>query len=180
MRPLRLPRRARGLPHAVLDGWCAVRRHVQQVTGHGRGSCFATAIACVLDLDLEDVPNVVLFGAGAWVEALALWCDERAIHGRHVYRADLLPAGVPVIAEGVGPRLAPDGKPIRHAVVWLDGAMAHDPHPSGAGLVAPPESWWIFERCPDGGCPECGALITRRQRQLAWTLYSEHATREAS
>lgn len=157
-----------------------MRRHIQQVTGHGRGSCFATAVACVLGLDMEDVPNVVLFGPGTWLEAFALWCGEKAIHAKHVYKSYPLPAGVPVIAEGFGPRLKPDGTNIRHAVVWLDGAMAHDPHPSGAGLIAPPETWWIVERCPSGGCLDCGALITRRQRELAWKLYSEYATKQAS
>lgn len=154
-----------------------MKRHIQQVVGNARGSCFATSIACVLDLDLEAVPNFVLFGDGSWCTALAMWCIEQKIHARHVYRADLVAPGVAAVASGVGPRFREDGvTPIRHAVVWLDGSMAHDPHPSGAGLIAPPESWWIFERCGAGGCESCGTVgMTRGDWSRAWRLYNEDA-----
>lgn len=151
-----------------------MRKHIQQVVGHKRGSCFATAIACVLDLDLEAVPNFVLFGDGTWATIFAVWCMDQHVHGRRAYKAEELPSGLPVIAEGPGPRFDPEGKRIHHAVVWLDGAMAHDPHPSGAGILKV-SGWWVLERCPAGGCDSCGLLgMTRDDWHLAWRLFNEH------
>lgn len=39
------------------------------------------------------------------------------------------------VASGPGPRTKPDGAPIYHSVVALNGAIVHDPHPSRAGLL---------------------------------------------
>lgn len=128
--------------------------HRQIHFGAGYGSCFATAIASVLDMDLGAVPNFAAFGPGTWFDALLLWAKSAKVHVDRVFPGDDMPPG-PVVAGGVGPR-GP-----RHCVVWQDGKMLHDPHPSDAGLVGDPDHYFAFSRCPGEECTRCAE---RRQR----------------
>lgn len=57
------------------------------------------------------------------------------------------------IASGPGPRLKPDGRPIYHSVIALDGEVVHDPHPSGAGLVAVEFFELVVPIVPAGSAP---------------------------
>lgn len=133
-------------------------RHRQAFVG-GHGSCFATAVACVLDLDLASVPNFVAFGNGRWYEALLLWCKSQRVHfrvfyldGKKLRREGGKPArhpGKPVVASGQGPR------GYRHAVVYQRGRFLHDPFPGDAGLVGAPERFWEFRRCRAKRCKKC-------------------------
>jgi hypothetical protein len=136
--------------------------HRQRDFGREHGSCFATAIASVLDLPLEAVPNFGLFLR--WPEVLDLWCRQRGIVWHHwhanqerrrcarchddVRPVELCGLEIPtrglVVAGGRSPRANGDG--MRHAVVW-DAAfdhLAHDPHPDGTGLDGAPEGWSWF------------------------------------
>jgi hypothetical protein len=124
--------------------------HTQLWTGSPYGSCFATAVASVLDLPLSAVPNFVAFRSGRWWDALLLWCKSQRLHmERRSNDGDPLPAGQAVIASGKGPR-GP-----RHAVVWQDDRMVHDPHPDRTGLVGEPDGFYVFTRCEDKDCPRC-------------------------
>jgi len=180
-----------------------MKHYIQTVFGRGRGSCTATAIACVLDLEQDDVPNFAAFGRLRWIDALAMWCEAQKIHGRYLHASDGDPApGTLTVASGFGPRYGCiecrwfglpnetvlDEKgcprcprcntvpaPIRHSTVWQDGKTVHDPHPSGQGLAYPPDGWWIFERCPQDGCGQCGLPGATRERRLrAEALLEEH------
>jgi len=106
-----------------------VTPHRQIHFGSPYGSCFATCVASVLDLDLGAVPNFTAFRNGRWWDALMLWAKSARVHvERRSNDGDPLPDAF-VIASGRGPR------GYRHAVVWKGDRMAHDPHPSDAGLV---------------------------------------------
>jgi hypothetical protein len=125
--------------------------HRQIWTGSPYGSCYATAIASALDLDLAAVPNFVAFRSGRWWDAVLLWAQSNRLHVERlaVCETTQIPAGLAVVASGQGPR----GH--RHAVVWQDGRMVHDPHPSDAGLVGEPDSFTVLRPCPGGGCTRC-------------------------
>jgi hypothetical protein len=140
-----------------------VTPHTQRVIGYERGSCFATAIASVLDLDLDAVPNFVLFGTG-WLEALGVWAWEHGIHVTHLHYDDDL-SGLH-IAGGPGPRKREDGTPIPHAVVAEGRKLVHDPHPSGLGIdLATANNWWRVTPCQSPhagrpkGCDRCGVAF---------------------
>lgn len=136
-------------------------RHRQLFFGE-LGSCFATALASVLDLDLAAVPNFVAFGYGRWFEALGLWCKAQRIHMRIVYdkRSGLVgddgkPTPMPkhpIIASGQGPR------GFRHAVVFQGGRFVHDPHPDASGLLGKPDRYWVFTRCRSKRCKHCDGV----------------------
>lgn len=97
------------------------------------GNCYQAAIASLLELELEDVPHFVAMG-DKWWEGTIKWMNER---GKGVawipvgdgLEANLKPSGYHLMSGG-----SPRGD-FLHEVVALDGAVAHDPHPSGDGLT---------------------------------------------
>ncbi len=109
----------------------------QTVFGDGKGNCFATAIACILDLDVLDVPNFCgdyWTHDGEWFRQTNKWLASRGLRYIEFSFGDwvALDHGLPdvhTIVAGPGPRGCD------HCVVWLGDAMVHDPHPSGAGLL---------------------------------------------
>lgn len=162
-----------------------MKRHTQIWTGKN-GSCFATCVACILDLELEQVPHFT--ACVRWPEVLDLWCWQHGLTWHHSLgdsgRCHLahrtsdydfrdvrpecwLPAPTTglVIAGGESPRAGPDGMPLGHAVVWdLDkDELAWDPNPERTGLAGRPVRWYWFvkkaelDRCRD---EECGHVKT--------------------
>ncbi len=97
------------------------------------GNCLQAAVASIYELPIEAVPHFVQFED--WREALALWVRGRG--GSLQLWKDDPPMGVVLLAFGKSPR----GN-FRHAVVWEDGAMTHDPHPDRTGLDGPVEEFW--------------------------------------
>lgn len=99
------------------------------------GNCFSACLASVLELPIERVPN--FYDLAPHSEPAAWWAEVRA------WLAPLgwgvIHATVPaeVLAEYPG-ILIVGGKTSRytdHAVVYVDGQLAHDPWPGGQGLV---------------------------------------------
>lgn len=114
------------------------------------GNCYQAAIASVLELPLGEVPHFATF-ARDWFEQSAPWFRQRGLI-RSFYREQALKTltwplylapgdnfwgdRVTHIVASLGAGPSPRG-PFRHVVV-LDpdtGAMIHDPHPSGAGVL---------------------------------------------
>jgi len=122
-----------------------MKRLIQTRT-HEEGTgdnCFATAIACVMDLDSpEDVwqvqehyPDGDEYRSASWVLALSHWIEDRG------YEWLILPG-----------HLMEDeyylvsGECLRgthHVCVYKNGELAHDPHPSGLGLTTEVNFEWI-------------------------------------
>lgn len=109
----------------------------QTIFGAGKGNCYATCIACLLDLEVEDVPNFCVdYPADEWFQETQRWLAKRGT-GTVYYTGGqtaldeltaLYPAAYCIVA-GPGPRGCD------HVVIYRGGEMVHDPHPSGAGLV---------------------------------------------
>lgn len=114
------------------------------------GNCLQAAVASLLDLPLDAVPHFVACRdpGESW------WRDLRRFMRGRGDDIFYVPVDDPGAAEwlaqlrermrtgGVAPYVLASGKSPRgdfqHAVVWnlLDGRLAHDPHPSGDGLVS--------------------------------------------
>ena len=105
-----------------------------------RGNCWAACVASVLELPLEDVPDVefeqmdatpgapdVLRFWKVWRE----WLAERGLGLQCVGLSDEhpIPPGI-LIVTGRSPR-----GDWQHSVVYKDGVLAHDPHPEGGGVT---------------------------------------------
>lgn len=88
------------------------------------GNCLQAAVASLLDLDLDEVPHFVEHDD--WLERLRDFCIA------HGYRPLMRP---PTATVPYGMAWGPSERGVRHAVVWRDGEIAWDPHPSRAGLL---------------------------------------------
>lgn len=88
------------------------------------GNCLQAAVASLLDLALDEVPHFIEHDE--WEEQLRDFCLA------HGYRPLLRP---PTTHVAYGMAWGPSERQVRHAVVWVDGAMGWDPHPSRAGLL---------------------------------------------
>ncbi len=114
------------------------------------GNCYAACIASLLDLPLDKVPNFIdLAGQdGNMTSIAAKWLEERgwALWECHYLSQDDIShvfwghrGPKHCILSGVSPRRRADGSKKWHATVGKVGGygieMAHDPHPSRAGLV---------------------------------------------
>src|SRR4051812_28515116 len=114
----------------------------QTIFGNGKngqpsGNCFAASIASILELPVEEVPNFCAHED--FIQRLNSWLAPRGFFYLEVQvAAGLKPeeifmwAGSHIIS-GDGPR------GLRHSVVGFAGVIAHDPHPSGAGLLTQEE-----------------------------------------
>ena len=142
--------------------------HIQAVTDDNVGDCFATCVACILDLPAGSVPNFkAAQEAGpnvCMVDLADRWLREN--HGLRFISVELYdPADGPnkghpltsqcllnrlchtnpgelVILSGESPRRRADGGRKYHCVVATPSVwgfdIVHDPHPDGTGIVGQP------------------------------------------
>lgn len=101
------------------------------------GNCLQAAVASLLDLQLDDVPHFIEHED--WLERFAAFCNA---HGfQPLYRR-------PDVHVPYGMAWGPSPRGVRHAVVWVNGQMAWDPHPTREGLLKVTE---LIEFEPLGG-----------------------------
>jgi hypothetical protein len=104
------------------------------------GNCLQACVASIHELPIEAVPHFVQFEN--FGEALRLWLDGRGfalVERATLKHPDIAPwqPGVPILAFGKSPRGG-----WAHSVVWQDGDLLHDPHPSHDGLDGEPYELW--------------------------------------
>ena len=108
----------------------------QTVFGNDKGNCLAACFASVLEIPIEKVPNYI--GYENWFEKFDNFVAE---HGYRIFwykmkkeneYEDILgftAKNCYLIACGKSPRGDFD-----HCVIYKNGEMAHDPHPSNGGI----------------------------------------------
>ena len=94
--------------------------------GKSRGNCLQAATASLLGLALDDVPNFMEHPHGFWQSFWEFLAARGLISielsgGRHFDCFHLA--------------YGPSARGVSHAVVYRYGVLAHDPHPSRAGLI---------------------------------------------
>ena len=106
----------------------------QNIFGDHRGNCFAACLASILELPLAQIPHVMVHDD--WWQRLVAWARGRGWEPIHLeetakpgQRHWYWPGGGYAIAGG------PCERGSRHACVYLDGHLVHDPHPTRAGLL---------------------------------------------
>lgn len=112
-----------------------------------RGNCLITAYASFLDLNVSDCPQIQLFfdvkkPANFWMQTVELWLKH------YGYReVAWLPEFEPInhghvdYYFGVGK----SARGVHHIVIYKDGEMVFDPHPSKTGLLNITE-WITLEK----------------------------------
>lgn len=97
--------------------------------GIGNGNCLAACYASLLDMPLWMVPPFdQMFGRGDWASRRDEWLERLGFElvwtpGHAVHELPEL-----YIASGRSAR------GVLHAVIYRNGELAHDPHPSDAGI----------------------------------------------
>lgn len=103
------------------------------------GNCFAACLASMLDLPLWMVPPFEdMFSRSDWFARSQEWLSR--MFGLELRRTDGHDvAALPeyYIASGLSAR------GVRHSVIYREGVLAHDPHPSSAGIVAVEWCWHL-------------------------------------
>lgn len=118
------------------------------------GNCFQTAVASLLDLPVDEVPHFVadLRPGPGWWEAARTWARETI--GKDFSWNDLPlcdTARAEIVERNLwGGLVIAGGKTVRgtdHVVLVRadDLTLAHDPHPSDAGLIEIEDLWWFSE-----------------------------------
>ena len=107
-----------------------------QFVGDGvGGNCVQASVASILNLPLADVPHFLEVGdrPEEWELAMMDWLEDRGIgyirrEGEWIFDGYYLASG-------------PSPRGISHMVVYHDGSLAHDPHPSRAGISEVKRTW---------------------------------------
>lgn len=126
--------------------------HLHDDESGTHGDCWPTCVEAILDLPLGTLQR---WSKGEdwgtfWYRAMAYLyhhhslCEQRVSVG---LLGDRVSAWGYHIISGPSPRANGDST-MWHAVVGLDGMLAHDPHPSRAGLVSD-ETWTFLVPVPD-------------------------------
>lgn len=105
--------------------------------GPHSGNCLAACLASLFEMPLWMVPEFdQMFVRGDYGERMQEWA--RRIHGVKLMRSgEHEPEKMPkfYIANGLSSRS------VYHSVIYSNGTLAHDPHPSGAGIIDVEWTW---------------------------------------
>lgn len=107
-----------------------------QFAGQGAGgNCVQASVASILELSLSEVPHFLEIAPEPvqWEFAMMDWLEERGIgfirrEGEWIFDGYYLASG-------------PSPRGVSHMVVYHDGELAHDPHPSRAGILEVKRTW---------------------------------------
>ena len=91
------------------------------------GNCMQAAVASLLELPLIEVPDFWI--SNHFWKAVYEFFNARKMIFKGMARKDI-PNDTYYIVIGDSPRGA-----TKHAVVYINGQMVHDPHPSRAGIL---------------------------------------------
>ena len=120
---------------------------IQQTKFHSdsqKGNCLAACIASLLEISLNQVPEFEEMDREDWQSALLDFLLNRGKTLSILYDEvdfKLEEAGDSCyIANGRSPR----DLDVRHAVIFKNGKLEFDPHPSGDGILTE-ESYWVIK-----------------------------------
>jgi len=110
------------------------------------GNCFQAAVASILDLELEQVPDFCNDDPERWFLNLCDWLRQFNLTAMMIGAGKKWNDDIAHVLKDVhllaGGRSAV--RPFDHEVVYLNGEMVHDPAPEGKGLKGWPKDFILF------------------------------------
>lgn len=100
--------------------------------GDPDGNCLEACIATITGLELDEIPHFL----DEWYLEYETWLHALG------WRMAWWNAGAGGDPPGLAIANGPSFRGLPHSVVYLDGLLYHDPHPSDAGLVE--VRYWIL------------------------------------
>lgn len=130
-------------------------KQTKLITTHKNGNCYATSLACVLDLDIDEVPNVeLLFNLPEpdnhfWADVMNKWLHSKGyiirtagefsfvFHGckypsEEAQKEDAIERGV---WDEIYFVIGGTSRGVQHMAIYKNGKLLHDPHPSNEGIT---------------------------------------------
>lgn len=110
-----------------------------------RGNCMIACFANVLGLKIEQCPRIEeLFDCtkpqGFWYDVLLLWLNKHGFKLGASSMMEDMPLDTYIFVAGESPR----DSSISHQVIYLNGELEFDPHPSNQGIVGEPTRYeWL-------------------------------------
>lgn len=100
------------------------------------GNCLQACVASLFELPIEEVPHFALFSRETWTAEFINFIESKG----YFYEgwAPIREIDNPKVNEGVNGYLIVSGispKGFRHAVIYKDKKLVHDPSPLNGGLV---------------------------------------------
>jgi hypothetical protein len=92
------------------------------------GNCLQAAVSSICQMALHEVPHFAAMPDDTWFEAMCNWLYNKGYDFEDFHSVNDSPDFMLVIG--------PSPRGISHAVVYKDGKLAHDPHPSGEGILS--------------------------------------------
>ncbi|RQO65095.1 hypothetical protein DBR40_24805 [Pedobacter sp. KBW01] len=107
-----------------------VKYALDGITKIERGNCFPACIASLVEVPLNQVPNIEeLYDCYAWFEVLCAWLEHKGFSYEISTKEECEASNEYYMVSGQSPR----GN-FNHIVIYKNGTLAHDPHPDGTGL----------------------------------------------
>lgn len=104
------------------------------------GNCVPACIASILERPLDQVPHFAALHGPYFMKQMRQWFEDQGMGLCYVNGNPITYfAGAHCIATGQSPR-----GDFLHSVVWFGRKMAHDPHPSRAGIAGEPHEFMII------------------------------------
>lgn len=106
----------------------------------GYGDCFNACLASILELPIEEIPEIYPITKGDWHNQWRLWLADQGLKIDYLLvDEDEVPDGFSIASVDTS-RVYPDthrkaGENISHAVVCLKGEVIHDPFPGGSEIT---------------------------------------------
>lgn len=103
------------------------------------GNCLQAAIASILHLNLNNVPHFADEAGDGWYKSMIMWLWDKGYSFVDVEK--------PFYYTGYVIACIVSERGSQHAVIYCNGELVHDPHPSRAGIDKP-NHYYIIGKQP--------------------------------
>lgn len=94
------------------------------------GNCFQAAIASIVEKPLNEVPHFAAIEDDTWWEQTLEFLSN---NGYSVY--DCSPEELPHVKDSLVLVVGKSERGVNHSVIFKNGKLLHDPHPSRSGII---------------------------------------------
>lgn len=92
------------------------------------GNCLSAALASIFEVPLSTVPEFQEYG-DEWWPKFCKWIETMGFYPLRINTDFIFPGYCLIMGE------SPRDTKINHQVIYKNGLLVHDPHPSGGGIV---------------------------------------------
>lgn len=95
-----------------------------------KGNCFQAAIASIVEKPLNEVPHFAAIEDDTWWDQTCEFLEE---NGYKLF--DCSPEELPHVKDNFVLVVGKSPRGVNHSVIYKNGKLAHDPHPSRLGIT---------------------------------------------